>query len=987
MRALLPVTLAALCLAAIPLAPASPGEAPAGPQPPDPSRDLLAPEFVLAFSEAAELVAYAIDNADPKPELIRSVTMDVRGSRVVERHSLHAIDQSGNIASAEVQVTRILGQRPPRTRNAEAQFLSLTYSAQPPEELPEHALRAAWDIGGNLRQDLRVAGGIRARAEFDGRETHITAAPPHGPPDVEVREAGPVMLELRTEGGRLAMRATAGMGADAFPDWEKLLAARLPPTHRSHATAGFLDTSEYMVGTVAIQVILMESNGTVDPNLENWTAQRRVAVMNEVNQSLAFWRFQGTTRTHPLAFVVDFTRAVAPLATRFEPITRCGPNAAGCANFDDLWITEAMAQLGYTQFSTTTMNMRQRANDLRNATGADWAFLLLVVDSDRDADGQFSNNFSAYGKWLGGPAVIMTFDNGNWGITRMDQVFAHELAHQFYALDEYNTGFGCTTTSNVNTMTGYLNVNNANCEVPNANAACNCLMRNNNLVLSASTIRQIGWRDTDLDGISDPMDTAPASGITGPSSPTSHYVVQYTGAPQVTPLPNLNPWNPAGRDVSLDRLRSARFRVDGGAWTALAAVDGAFDSHHESVRFPLFLQPGNHTVEMQADNTIPRANVADGSNAGPLGSHTLRVLGTRNSAETRIQALSNLSTSAGSMRPMVAADGNNVYVSFVQVIGGAEEVQLLRSTDGGQTWSGPVNVSAQDSLSSASPVIAAAGGTVLVAYWERNATIDRVLVRRSTDGGASFGSATTLAMPAARPALAMAGSSAHVVYDNFGSTLTTVEYRRSTDGGATWQSAVTLSNASGGTGPAVAISGTAVHAAWSGGGVLLYRRSTDGGGTWGAQVQISSNPSPPQTRALPAIAAAGSAVHLFWSDKRLVGGSTVGDVMYARSLDGGQNWGSQSVFSPGTPIDTGVAVAAGGTDVHVVWEDRSNQPVANLFYRRSEDVGGSWTDELRIQATDAFRASLALGGADVHLVWYDSRTTSPGAGMYYRFLR
>ena len=134
--------------------------------------------------------------------------------------------------------------------------------------------------------------------------------------------------------------------------------------------------------------------------------------------------------------------------------------------------------------------------------GADWAFVVFVVDSSNDPDGCFVDPAptpmpagwlpSCAYAFLGGPFMVMTYDNDGWGIGAMNSVCAHETGHIFYATDEYN---GITENS------GFLNLHDVE--------GSNSLMDNNTLSLSSGTINQIGWRDNNYNSIPDILDTFP----------------------------------------------------------------------------------------------------------------------------------------------------------------------------------------------------------------------------------------------------------------------------------------------------------------------------------------------------------------------------------------------------------------------------------------------------------------------------------------------
>ena len=84
-----------------------------------------------------------------------------------------------------------------------------------------------------------------------------------------------------------------------------------------------------MLGDVWVTVVLLESNGTIDANREDWTLTERNNVKSQVQQGLQWW--QDTLAAHPrlpvtskepVAFHMDFTYADNPVATGYEPITR-----------------------------------------------------------------------------------------------------------------------------------------------------------------------------------------------------------------------------------------------------------------------------------------------------------------------------------------------------------------------------------------------------------------------------------------------------------------------------------------------------------------------------------------------------------------------------------------------------------------------------------------------------------------------------------------
>jgi hypothetical protein len=345
------------------------------------------------------------------------------------------------------------------------------------------------------------------------------------------------------------------------------------------------DRAEYMIGTVAVTTIFVESNGAVDPNSETWIQMRMDNVYNEIYAGLDWWEAQMPNGR--LQFNV-YTLGIQN--TSFEPITRSWVDQFR-------WTGEILNNLGYTS-GDYVQDAIDLNNDVRNTYGADWSYIAFIVDSFNDVDGSFSDGVSAYAYGLGGPFMVMTYDNGGWGISNMDNVMAHETGHMFYATDEY---------TRPGEWSGYLNILEQD--------GSGCLMDTASWCLSTATEHQIGWRDSDFDNIMDPEDTIPST-ILDPqiTNPTTNDVLTYTGVAEEIALTNQNPtYNDwinghrvnAGNDVSINMLTLVQYRIDGGPWLATTPMDGAFDGPFEGFTFTTASLPdGTHMIETRARNTV-----------------------------------------------------------------------------------------------------------------------------------------------------------------------------------------------------------------------------------------------------------------------------------------------------------------------------------------------------------------------------------------------
>lgn len=327
----------------------------------------------------------------------------------------------------------------------------------------------------------------------------------------------------------------------------------------SSITPGYYQTSEFMAGRVAVGIVLVESNGAIDPSSENWTGEEKQLVFNKTVAALNWW-----VQLEPkakLSFIYD-DHFSNPLATSVEPITRPQSDQG-------YWIADAMNELGFTASSYFTQ-VRNYVNWLRTTYQTDWAFTIFVVDSSNDGDNRFSNGYFAYA-YLGGPFLVMTYGNNGYGPEYLDAVAAHEIGHIFKALDQYPSAYqGCSARS------GYLFVENQNSQYGSCRSNVDSIMRGQiypyiTKAIDPYAAGQVGWRDSDGDNIFDPLDTSLSLNVTEFSQ--SDNTVAAKGTAELNPFPS-----PLGLSVTINKISKIQYRLGAGAWQMSHPVDGNFDS-------------------------------------------------------------------------------------------------------------------------------------------------------------------------------------------------------------------------------------------------------------------------------------------------------------------------------------------------------------------------------------------------------------------------
>lgn len=380
------------------------------------------------------------------------------------------------------------------------------------------------------------------------------------------------------------------------------------------AAPGFGSTSEFMIGSVAVGVILPESN-EMSVNTENWSnidpehptdPNRKQRVFDEIVAGLNWWVTKGGSAAN-LTFYYDPQFGIP---TQYEPITISRDS-------EYLWVADVLQNMGYTSSDYLTQ-MRYYINNLRTTYNTDWGYVFLIADSLNDGDGIFDN--SQYFAWanLGGPHSIMTYDNDGYRIDYMHTVATHETGHIFLASDEYcQPGYACCYLS----YFGYLDVYNGNCEENNPSSV-DCIMKYNSDAICTYTNGQIGWRDSDSDGKPDPIDNVVADTLNPQITPTTETVLTFTGTAADIPYDsNSRP------DVTINKITTVKYRIDYGNWSDACAIDGSFDEDVEDYNFTVGpLEAGQHRIDTQAYSTSGNISTVVGQDVSiVLGTGSLRV--------------------------------------------------------------------------------------------------------------------------------------------------------------------------------------------------------------------------------------------------------------------------------------------------------------------------------------------------------------------------
>lgn len=420
-----------------------------------------------------------------------------------------------------------------------------------------------------------------------------------------------------------------------------------PPAHPpTIAAAGdfkpsVFQPSSFLAGRVAVQLIFVESNGAVEPSTKNWTDAQVTSARDQVAAALEWWRAQ-----LPNARVeFDLTSRIVP--SGYEPIEHD-------LSTEGQWVGDTFKNMGFS--ASNYFEQAYNSDDsLRRARHADWATTIFIVNSTGKANGRFADGHFAYA-YVGGPFLVVTSDAGPYGANQLTPVVAHEFGHIFGALDQYAAaGTACTQQS------GYLAVPSTNSQANNCGSRFVCIMLEPLAAYPAgaidtSALGQVGYRDSNGDGVPDPIDTKPSADvlINQPSS-GGRPVVRVSATDQ--PFPS-----PAGQSVTINTIMRIEYRADGGRWLALPPTDGAYDSSTEAATATLPLYDGQHSLEFRAINRVGAAS--------PVKTASVYVSGVGPAPAYAVDVPALANTSAITIA-LTAPSGSMVQISEDPFFGGA----------------------------------------------------------------------------------------------------------------------------------------------------------------------------------------------------------------------------------------------------------------------------------------------------------------------------
>lgn len=376
-------------------------------------------------------------------------------------------------------------------------------------------------------------------------------------------------------------------------------------------------------------------------------------------------------------------------------------------------------------------------------------------------------------------------------------------------------------------------------------------------------------------------------------------------------------------------------------------------------------------------------------------------------AGSNFNSIIKLSNGTNAANPLVAASGNNVYVTWMENWGGRgiSYVMFERSSDGGNTFSAPIRISDGDGDANPQQIITNGNNVyILIDYALHGNTMARFSFLASHDNGATFGNSTTLLEDTRGFAYISTSEDGNTVYafgeDSRKCPIGTMKcnydifLKKSTDSGLSFGEPDIIRTTNEQIFyPQIASNDTSVYLVWeeriSGDSKLFFVKSNNLGTTFSKPIVINQQTG---ESSFPHMATNGKNVFLVWdysnesvisSERRhhdIMIGSPVSGFFFTKSSDGGNSFSDPINLSNAIGTSYWSNIAASGNNVFVSWGSKFGDK-ENVFIRKSIDSGTSFDDAVKLtdEKQDYFQKQMVSSGRNVYVA---IDTAFPGDDLF-----
>ncbi len=315
---------------------------------------------------------------------------------------------------------------------------------------------------------------------------------------------------------------------------------------------------------------------------------------------------------------------------------------------------------------------------------------------------------------------------------------------------------------------------------------------------------------------------------------------------------------------------------------------------------------------------------------------------------TPIEISSNTETA---FAPRLQTDGDHFFAAWGSYDSGLGIQRILFSTssDGGATWSAPIEVPSSVGLFT-NPGMAVKNHTVTVVWSANVSPAIYIMASTSIDDGATWSSGTVIGVSVSnstQPQVVDDGDTITATWFQTNGSDNLIQVASSTDNGATWNTPTTFSETGSSTFPTLTAGGGVTTVAWSrslaGSNWIESASSSDQGSTWSAPVNVSDTS---QWGYLPLAATDGSTITEVWSSNN----GTTNEILISRSSDDGSTWSTPTAISTPLSNSFNVTIGSRGSVIAAIWlyNDGSGQGIQTAY---SLNSGATWSTPVILSST------------------------------------
>jgi hypothetical protein len=307
----------------------------------------------------------------------------------------------------------------------------------------------------------------------------------------------------------------------------------------------------------------------------------------------------------------------------------------------------------------------------------------------------------------------------------------------------------------------------------------------------------------------------------------------------------------------------------------------------------------------------------------------------------------NLSNTTAMVNPDLAASQNNVFVVWEEGISGKSAIVLRKSTDGGASFGSEIILSGANNISN----------------------------NVATGNGSSSSSSSSNTDYSVHPAIAASGNNVYVVWQSANSSIV---LRKSTDGGASFANEIQVPKNYAGHLIYLQISASDknVYVVWKGAiSSISFTRSTDGGASFGPPIPLTKKNTTISDMKMYAV---GDEVYVVWQD--VIQGNY--SVFFKKSSNRGESFSSviklnkeqDAGFQPDISVTTGDNNNNNNNNsskrnVYVVW----NSVNSGVVLRESTDSGASFSNETKLTSSNSNNSNDTAIASDIRVATSDNR--------------